>query len=302
MEIYVPVHIFNCCTTFNQRMKELIKSFFESSKERIKNPLIGTFAISWVLINWKPIFIILFSDLTIIERINEVELNHTSLKYNLITPILIALFYVIILPYLMWLIDELIKKSTKGRKENIITQLVLDVQGKQKLAIEENKLEDIKADYKDKAELNKQIEQLNKEIESKNNVIESQRIGLNTLNEDYAELKTLLKESDKTQKLSNSNFEKFKEEYSKFQNSDIYEYFREIGGSIRNYSKFPDRTNEIIKEKYLINEIVEEAVDEENRNYYYKFTDKGNFYWKEFVMGITVKKQAFKKEHDDLPF
>ena len=52
----------------------------------------------------------------------------------------------------------------------------------------------------------------------------------------------------------------------------------------------------------MINEIVEEVVDEENRNYYYKFTDKGNFYWKEFVMGITVKKQVPKKEHDDLPF
>ena len=158
-------------------MKELIKSFFESSRERIKNPLIGTFAISWVLINWKPIFILFLSDLTIEKRIHEIELNHTSLKYNLILPLIIALIYVIILPYLMWLIDELIKKSIKGRKGNIITQLILDVQGKQKLAIEENKLEDIKADYKDKAELNKQIEQLNKEIETKTNVIDSQRIG-----------------------------------------------------------------------------------------------------------------------------
>lgn len=283
-------------------MKELIKSFFESSRERIKNPLIGTFAISWVLINWKPIFILFLSDLTIEKRIHEIELNHTSLKYNLILPLIIALIYVIILPYLMWLIDELIKKSIKGRKGNIITQLILDVQGKQKLAIEENKLEDIKADYKDKAELNKQIEQLNKEIETKTNVIDSQRIGLNTLNEDYAELKALLKESDKNEKISNPNFEKLKDEYLEFQKSDMYEYFREIGASIRNYNKFPDRINEIIKEKYLINEIVEEAIDEENRNYYYKFTDKGNFYWKEFVMGITVKKQAPTIDPDDLPF
>lgn len=284
-------------------MKELIKSFFESSRERIKNPLIGTFAISWILINWKPIFILLFSNLTIEKRIQEIELNHTSLKYNLVLPLIIALLYVIILPYLMWLIDELIKKSIKGRKDNIITQLILDVQGKQKLAIEESKLEDIKADYKDKAELNRQIEQLNKEIESKNNVIDSQRIGLNTLNEDYAELKALLKESDKKEKLSNPNFEKLKEEYLEFQKSDMYEYFREIGASIRNYNKFPDRTNEIIKEKYLINEIVEEVIDEENRNHYYKFTNKGNFYWKEFVMGITVKKQDSKKDFDDgLPF
>lgn len=284
-------------------MKELIKSFFESSRERIKNPLIGTFAISWVLINWKPIFILFLSDLTIEKRIQEIEINHTSLKYNLILPFIIALIYVILLPYLMWLIDELIKKSIKGRKGNIITQLILDVQGKQKLAIEENKLEDIKADYKDKAELNRQIEQLNKEIETKNNVIDSQRIGLNTLNEDYAELKALLKESDKTEKLSNPNFEKLKEEYLEFQKSDMYEYFREVGASIRNYNKFPDRTNEIIKEKYLINEIVEEAIDEDNRNYYYKFTEKGNFYWKEFVMGITVKKQVPTKDpDDDLPF
>ena len=290
-------------------MKELIKSFFESSNERIKNPLIGTFAISWILINWKPVIILLFSKQTIQNKIKEIELNHTSLEYNLIFPILIALFYIILLPYLMWLIDELIKKSTKGRKKNIINQLIIDVKGKQELAIEENQLEDIKADYKEKAELNSQIGELKKDVESKNNVIESQRIGLNTLNTDYAELKALLKESNKTEKLSNPNFEKLKEEYIEFHKSDMYEYFREIGTRIRNYNEFPQRTNEIIKEKFLINEIVKKAIDEEERNHYYHFTDKGNFYWKEYVMGITVKKKHIDKiediaeiDTDDLPF
>ncbi|WP_392346253.1 hypothetical protein [uncultured Polaribacter sp.] len=54
-------------------MKELIKSFFESSNERIKNPLIGTFAISWILINWKPVIILLFSKQTIQNKIKEIE-------------------------------------------------------------------------------------------------------------------------------------------------------------------------------------------------------------------------------------
>jgi len=111
-------------------MKELIKSFFESSRERVKNPFIGTFAISWIFINWKPIFILLFSELKTEKRIQEIELNHTSIKYNLVLPFIISLVYVIVLPYIMWLIDELVKKSIKGRKENVITQLILDVQGK----------------------------------------------------------------------------------------------------------------------------------------------------------------------------
>jgi len=151
--------------------------------------------------------------------------------------------------------------------------------------------------------LNRKIELLNKEIETKNNIIDSQRVGLNTLNEDYAELKALLKESDKTEKLSNPNFEKLKEEYLEFKKSDMYAYFREIGGSIRNNYKFPDRKNEIIKEKYLINEIVEEVIDDEERNHFFKFTKRGNFYWREYVMWITVKKEEPKKDFDDiLPF
>jgi len=285
-------------------MTDILKSFFEASKERIKNPLIGTFAITWVLLNWKAVVILVFSGLTIEKRIDLIETSHTSLKYNLILPLAIAFFYVIALPYIMWLVDELIKKSSKERKDNLVNQLIIDVQGKQKLAIEENKLEDIKADYKDKVELNRKIEELTKEVETKNKVIDSQRIGLNTLNEDYSELKDLIKESNKKEELSNPNFDKYKEDFLKFQKSDMYEYFREIGGSIRNYSKFPDRTNEIIKEKYLINEIIEEGIDEENNNYYYKFTSKGNFYWKEYVMGITVTKQIPKEEaeFDELPF
>jgi predicted transcriptional regulator len=276
-------------------MKELLKSIFESSQERIKNPLIGTFAISWILINWKPVFILLFSKLTVEKRILEVELSYTSFNYNFLLPLLIALFYVILFPYLMWLIDELIKKSTKERKINIITQLILDVQGKQKLAIEETKLENIKSDLKDKVESNRQLEKLNKEIELKNNEIESQRISFNTLNENYGELKALLKESDKTEDMSNPDFEKLKEEYSEFRKSDMYEFFREIGISIRNKNKFPDKANEIIKEKYLMEEIVEEAFDEINGRNYYKFSVKGNFYWKKYVMGITIKKQVPEK-------
>ncbi len=46
-------------------MKDIIKSFFEASRDRIKNPLIGTFIISWIAINWRPIMILIFSEKTI---------------------------------------------------------------------------------------------------------------------------------------------------------------------------------------------------------------------------------------------
>lgn len=67
-------------------MKEIFTSFFESSNERIKNPLIGTFIISWTIINWKPIVILCFSNNEIVEKINLIESEYSSVFKYLFIP------------------------------------------------------------------------------------------------------------------------------------------------------------------------------------------------------------------------
>ena len=285
-------------------MLDLIKSFFETSKERLKNPLIGTFIISWIAINWRPLSILLFSNQSIENRIDTIVSCYSSFNTYFLTPFLIALAYVIILPYFMWTIDGILKKSVIGRKKNVIKLLAIDLQGKQELALEENKLEDIKANFREKADLNKTIEKLKLQLEDRDKTIESQRIGLNTLNEDYAQLKSIV-EKDKTTKLSEKEIKKLEKEYLDFKKSDLYDDFRVIGLAIRNSSDFPSSINDIIKEKYLYQNIVDKINDEENRRTYYEFTDKGHFFWKEYIMNITVTKRGKvppPPSDDDLPF
>lgn len=281
-------------------MKEILKSFFESSKDRIKNPLIGTFIISWIAINWRPITVLLFSDKNVENRINYIENNYTTVGTYFLIPFGIALIYVIVLPYFMWAVDELVRKSTIGRKKNLIKQQVFDYEGKQEIAIQESKLEDLKASYRDKADFNKQIEQLRNQLDEREEYLKSQSMELETLKKENEELKKLISDSSKNkQNTQNSIYEN---QYIEFRESDLYDYFRDVGVKIRNGGEFPHGINEIIKEKYLIQGIVEE-VREEN-NFYYKFSNKGLFFWKKYVNSIRVSKNIKPSDNvdDDLPF
>lgn len=282
-------------------MKEIIKSFFETSKERIKNPLVGAFIISWLFMNWKAIFIALFSNNTILERIELIELNYSSIFSYLITPLLIALFYVIILPYLMWGgIDELIQTSTTGRKKNLRKQIIIDYRGKQEIAIEESKLEDLKASYRDKADFNKQIEQLRNQLDEREETHKSNLLELDKLNEENEELRNLVSKNSGDK--SNTESAIFNKLYERFLNSDLYDYFRDVGVKVRNQGEFPHGINEIIKEKFLIQGIVEEVRNDNNS--YYKFTDKGLYFWRKYVNSIRVSKNIKPSNDidDDLPF
>ena len=131
-------------------MKEIIKNFLDTTNERIKNPFIGAFLISWIICNWKAISVFILSNYPIEAKIDIIQRNYSGLWNNLYLPIIIALIYIIILPYFMWLIEELIKKSNSGRKRNLVRQQVEDYVGKQELAIEESKLEDLKANFREK--------------------------------------------------------------------------------------------------------------------------------------------------------
>ena len=146
-------------------MIELIKSLLESSKERIKNPLIGALAFSWVFINWKIVFIILFSKQTIENKITHIESSYIEPFSNYIYPICTALIYLILLPHISQFVEWVIKKSVIARKSNKTKMLVKGITGKQEVAIEVGILEDINAKNKSKIELNKIIKDLKNDKE-----------------------------------------------------------------------------------------------------------------------------------------
>ena len=54
----------------------------------------------------------------------------------------------------MWGIEKLIKRSKEARKKSSLNEMLNEYVGKEKILIEENTLEDLKARNKDKVELN----------------------------------------------------------------------------------------------------------------------------------------------------
>lgn len=95
-------------------LKDLVNSIFLSTSERLKNPFVGSFIIALLLLNWKVILIVLFSDLNMIDRISYVSQNFIQIETYLILPFSIALIYTLILPYLSWGINYLVAKAKKS--------------------------------------------------------------------------------------------------------------------------------------------------------------------------------------------
>jgi hypothetical protein len=162
-------------------MVKLIKDFFDASKERLKNPLVSAFLISWLFLHWKHLFILFFSGLEPTEVIKKIKAidkgneNWVLLLTYWVLPLVIASFYVIILPFIMNIIDEATNKIIKKRKENVYDLLESEITYKQKLVDAENLLENSKAKLKSIQELNRNIKGLEEDINIKDSLIESQK-------------------------------------------------------------------------------------------------------------------------------
>ncbi|WP_060873834.1 hypothetical protein [Myroides odoratus] len=146
-------------------MKDFLGSIFKTTEERLKNPFVGSFIISFIAFNWKPILIVIFSNIPIEDRVSYVSNNYSDVAYLLVLPLLLSLFYVLFLPKIMCWIDENTFESFKKRNEHLYHSKTVDIEGQITIADKEIELEDKRANYKEKSDLNNQIKQLKNEID-----------------------------------------------------------------------------------------------------------------------------------------
>lgn len=282
-------------------MRNLINAFLDSSKDRLKNPFIGAFVFAWIGINWRPIITLLFSEKSIAERIQKIETDYSSLWLTLFLPLIIAVFYIVVIPYIMWLFDTFSNLALRNRKENLFKHRMHDIEGRKKMAIGESEIEEIKSNYREKADLNKKMEQMALTLEKKNEFIENLQVKVETLTTDYDNLKKLSTDA------TNLSFtleeeQKLNKEYSEFRDEDYSEYFEEVGAEVSQNNSVPDKINKIIIEKYIYAGIIKKIEDRQEQTLDYVFTRKGRYFWKEYVSGIRVSKPTTISSADDLPF
>lgn len=139
-------------------MKEVLEAMFKSSKERIRNPLIFSFIISWIIYNWNWILIMFYSKLTIEEKIDIVKpIDGILWSLGFWYPLFFAFIYTLVLPYLLILVDNLTNHSFDGRKRASSDRRLIELKYSLKVVAAEVMLERERTEHKDISELNKQV-------------------------------------------------------------------------------------------------------------------------------------------------
>jgi len=105
------------------------QSVYDSYRDRIKSPFVGSFVLSFLIFNWQVFAILFYSEWPLHCRIEWIE-EHFYKESNVWYPVLIALFYILILPYINlffdWILSiysnqKLIKKNA-ARVSDLKTQ------------------------------------------------------------------------------------------------------------------------------------------------------------------------------------
>jgi hypothetical protein len=283
-------------------MKEIINSFIDSAKERLKNPILASFFISWFVFNWKAIFYITQSKNSIENKIIFIDKNYVNVNNNFWYPLLFSVFYILVIPYILWVFDQISARAIIGRKSSALRLNISDIKNKQKIAIEESELENIRASFRDKADLNKKIEILTSQIIDKDEIIDSLNDSLKVVKDENFKVKEFLNENDEN--IINENENSFYSNlYKEFKESDLFDFFKEIGSEISRRNGLPNKIDDLVVEKYKHSGIIVEHRDDENQKIYYKLTKKGQSFWGIYLSNIKVsKKEKANEIIEDLPF
>lgn len=243
---------------------DLIKDLIDTSKERFKTPISGAFIWSFLIYNWRPVTVLLFSKISVEDRIYIIDQEYCKPE-AILWPIGFAIFYTVILPFIMWAIDWPVVYGKKIRLSKVYEAKKNELAEKIKIAATVFDLKDAESGNKEKQELLDKITELTNinaaTVDSHKNIVsqltsnleESSKIiqELRTNNETYktAMQKVVREESDKVEffKTGNKNrFDELDSLSSKFNNREL-QYLKSlnINDGLLNIENIPE--NVLIK-------------------------------------------------------
>lgn len=194
----------------------------------------------------------------------------------------------------MWGLDIISNKALLERKNNLHKTLIHDLINRQQAVKQEVILEELKSDQKEKAQLNNSIKSLQEQLSESENHIE-------VLNNELTNLRSMSKYEDELT-FSPEEEALLDKEYRRFTDSDLFEFFENIGTSVSTYQAFPNKINPMVEQKFLHTNILFKNIEEGSVSY--DFTKKGRYFWKSFVLSRSVRNRNSREtfEKDDMPF
>ncbi len=211
-------------------MKDIFEALFKSSRERIRNPLLFSFIISWLIYNWKSILILVFSDLSIEKKIETIKPKDGFAEPGFFWPLLVALLFVIVLPYILHLTDlatndsfERRKKQTSERRVSVLKHSIEEVKA-------EVELEKLRMEYKDVTALNERL----KTLEEENDKLEKEVIEAKKISKEEENQRRILEEELK--RIEREKIERVLANSNEISHSELrrlkFRYLMEFGSAI----------------------------------------------------------------------
>lgn len=99
-------------------LKDLAESVIKAFSERITNPFLGSFFLSWLVFNWE-IFLVFFSGSYPPNiKIHLIKTDYINWCDGLLWPLFWSLVFILGMPYVYWLIEKMQKHAKLGRYKN----------------------------------------------------------------------------------------------------------------------------------------------------------------------------------------
>ncbi len=227
-----------------------IRDSIETSKERLKSPILIYYLLFLIFIHWKAISIYLFSTEPIEKRISKIErLYRYWSQGDFFWQALLMLFFVVLinitLPFIMWLFDEIQIVPNRKRKT---------------LLYKNNAMERIEELEKTKHEFNKskiisgnvETEDFNTRIETLQNTIEENR-------KSHQKEVNLIKSTyeDQLKSIQDTYSRSLKNDGNLINNLNTIQYqdYPQIGSLINQINKFEDNKRNAVL--HILKNIVE---------------------------------------------
>ncbi|QOU28567.1 hypothetical protein TW71_007880 [Vibrio coralliilyticus] len=119
-------------------MKNFLSSVYTEMSGRLKTPLLGTFALCWLLYNHDHVAKLIFSDNT--QRLALIEETPFYWMSDLVIPAALSLIYIFAIPFAQWIVD--LAKYKLIEKRRVATQhgqLLEKYSGQMKVAQQQSK-------------------------------------------------------------------------------------------------------------------------------------------------------------------
>lgn len=142
-------------------VKDMLSSFKSHLEDRISNPILGAFCLSWFFCNWKLILFLLFSEKTIEDKVQYISLHYTNFDTMIWYPAAFTIFYLLIFPWMLLGVQVLQEKAISQRRTR---QLITDtayLSAKVNFVRAESDLDSIRLQH----ELQREIEIKSREME-----------------------------------------------------------------------------------------------------------------------------------------